>query len=313
MNTTATAVESESSANWKNAAASCACCGNTGWEVLHNNVWSIYAETSYRLLRCQQCHHVQTSPPPPAEVLSQVYQATYQYDVHLAVKPEKRYRCRRLARSLAGEMRLRDCRVLEVGCMHGFLLRALQDRGAEVEGIEIDADAVQLCKQAGLHVRKLAVEELNPSDNTGYDLIVMMHVLEHVADPAQTVRKLAGLLKPGGQITICVPNSRSLTARILGRAWGWWQVPIHLNHFHAGSLKELLQRNGLTITRSRHRGGDSLLLMLNILNLLGRRGDKKKRPLGRSGRLFLNIYCRIFKYWCWFGDEELVVSARRHA
>jgi hypothetical protein len=79
----------------------------------------------------------------------------------------------------------------------------------------------------------------------------MVHALEHVHDPLATVRKLRGLLAPGGILQIEVPNIGGAEARMFGRLWRGLDVPRHYIHFTPDTLSQLLRDAGFVIARER--------------------------------------------------------------
>jgi SAM-dependent methyltransferase len=125
-------------------------------------------------------------------------------------------RSREIVRQLRQRSSLRGKRVLDVGSGHGGALIAFAEQGAEVVGIEIDAERCQVGKQ---RLRDLGFEvEWHQGDilDRGltsqlgtFDVIVCQDVLEHVLDISQTVRTLCALLRRGGLLFIQVPNKYS--------------------------------------------------------------------------------------------------------
>jgi 2-polyprenyl-3-methyl-5-hydroxy-6-metoxy-1,4-benzoquinol methylase len=91
--------------------------------------------------------------------------------------------------------------LLDFGCgAAGFLQRAGR-LASEVTGIELET-----------RVRDYWAGQINilPSIEAaggGYDLIFAFHVIEHLADPRETLAGLAGLLNPRGRMTVEVPNA----------------------------------------------------------------------------------------------------------
>ncbi|MCZ7564807.1 MAG: bifunctional 2-polyprenyl-6-hydroxyphenol methylase/3-demethylubiquinol 3-O-methyltransferase UbiG [Burkholderiales bacterium] len=103
-------------------------------------------------------------------------------------------------------------RVLDVGCGGGILAEAMARRGAQVTGIDLSERAL---KVAGLHLiesrlaveyEKIAAEDLAVREPAGFDVVTCMEMLEHVPDPASTVRACAALLKPGGHAFFATIN-----------------------------------------------------------------------------------------------------------
>lgn len=108
--------------------------------------------------------------------------------------------------SLAGKT------VLDVGCGGGILSESMAGKGASVIGIDLGDKALQVAKlhllESGKKVeyRKVAVEALAEEQPGRYDIVTCMEMLEHVPDPASTVRACAQLVKPGGHVFFSTLN-----------------------------------------------------------------------------------------------------------
>ena len=108
--------------------------------------------------------------------------------------------------SLAGK------RVLDVGCGGGILAEAMAKKGAAVKGIDL---AEKPLKVATLHKLESGVavdyecvsaEDLALREPASFDVVTCMEMLEHVPDPASTVRACAALVKPGGKLFFSTIN-----------------------------------------------------------------------------------------------------------
>ncbi|MGH8677577.1 MAG: bifunctional 2-polyprenyl-6-hydroxyphenol methylase/3-demethylubiquinol 3-O-methyltransferase UbiG [Burkholderiales bacterium] len=95
-------------------------------------------------------------------------------------------------------------RVLDVGCGGGILAEAMAARGARVTGIDLADKPLKVAQlhllESGLAVdyRRVSVEELAVAEAGRFDVITCMEMLEHVPDPASTVRACARLAGPDG-------------------------------------------------------------------------------------------------------------------
>jgi 2-polyprenyl-6-hydroxyphenyl methylase/3-demethylubiquinone-9 3-methyltransferase len=103
-------------------------------------------------------------------------------------------------------------RVLDIGCGGGILSEAMARKGASVMGIDL---ADKPLKVAALHKLEsgvpvdyecIAAEALAAREPASFDVITCMEMLEHVPDPASTVRACAALVKPGGQVFFSTIN-----------------------------------------------------------------------------------------------------------
>jgi SAM-dependent methyltransferase len=102
-------------------------------------------------------------------------------------------------------------RILDVGCGAALFFDALQQFG-RVHGIESDAAAAE---QSGRWRSHIAVGELDDSyePEAPFDLILVLDVIEHVAEPVQLLRRAGEILAPGGRILITAPAFRWLWTR----------------------------------------------------------------------------------------------------
>jgi 2-polyprenyl-6-hydroxyphenyl methylase / 3-demethylubiquinone-9 3-methyltransferase len=102
--------------------------------------------------------------------------------------------------------------VLDVGCGGGILAESMAARGARVTGIDLGdaplAVAQLHLKESGVDVayRKISVEDLANTQPGSFDIVTCMEMLEHVPDPASSVRACAQLAKPGGHVFFSTIN-----------------------------------------------------------------------------------------------------------
>ena len=112
----------------------------------------------------------------------------------------------RLAGGLAGK------RVIDVGCGGGILAEAMAKRGAQVTGIDLADKPLKVAMlhklESGVEVeyRLASAEDTAAAEPAAYDVVTCMEMLEHVPDPASTVRACAALAKPGGLAVFATIN-----------------------------------------------------------------------------------------------------------
>ncbi len=110
----------------------------------------------------------------------------------------------------AGELAHR--RVLDVGCGGGILAEGMAQRGAQVLGIDMGeaplavAQLHQLESGVALDYQRITAEELAEREPACFDIVTCMEMLEHVPDPASTIRACARLVKPGGHLFFSTIN-----------------------------------------------------------------------------------------------------------
>jgi SAM-dependent methyltransferase len=172
--------------------------------------------------------------------------------------------------------------VLDIGCGCGLFLFNMVASGWRTAGLEPSEQAVAFATQ------RLGLGQIWRGDTASagfsreqFDLVTMWHVLEHVADPLDTLRRLRPWLRADGLLAVCVPNIQSLQARVFGRFWFHLDVPRHLLHYSPVTLQVLLRKAGFDIIE-RERGCDNTtgwdhslrrLIVTGLRSVLRRRAD----------------------------------------
>jgi SAM-dependent methyltransferase len=130
-------------------------------------------------------------------------------------------------------------RMLDVGCGNGATIRAFGQvaPGWTKAGTEFDAkyraEVESIPHTEPLHVGPV---ETVPGS---FDVITMIHVLEHIVDPIGVLEKLRGKLSPGGLLLIEVPHHPANPFELL--------IADHRTHFTADSLTRALAAAGFEV------------------------------------------------------------------
>jgi len=142
-------------------------------------------------------------------------------------------------------------KLLDVGCGSGSYGASLLRLGWSVDGIEPDRAAAERALRAGLRVQTCSIEEaeLPPAH---YDVITFWHVLEHLEDPVNALRRARASLRKGGILYIEVPNWSGIMARLTGNYWFHLDLPRHRLHFTPFNLGLALHQAGYRITQIQH-------------------------------------------------------------
>lgn len=123
--------------------------------------------------------------------------------------------------------------ILDYGGYNGLLARAFKQHwGSDCTVADLDQEGLGFAESMGFKTINLSKQ---PELTEKYDLITMVHVLEHVEDPYSSIISLANALEDNGCIYIEVPN-------LFG-------IPLmddaHLSTFTLDSLRNLFQAAGL--------------------------------------------------------------------
>ena len=109
---------------------------------------------------------------------------------------------------------------LDVGCGGGILAEAMAKRGSRVKGIDLSDKALKVAQLhalesgAAVEYEAISAEDLALREPGRYDVVTCMELLEHVPDPASTVRACARLARLGGHVFFSTIN-RNLKSYLL--------------------------------------------------------------------------------------------------
>lgn len=137
--------------------------------------------------------------------------------------------------------------ILDFGCNQGAFLEELSKQGCQnLYGYDVVPLETPL-KHAQFF---LSLDEIRKS-GIKFDVIRMNHVIEHLTDVDGTMKDLASILNPGGQIVGQTPNAQHYTSRLFGQFWGPLHFPYHTILFTELGLRGASSRWGLRFKRVR--------------------------------------------------------------
>lgn len=173
------------------------------------------------------------------------------YDAHCRVQREM---ARRLVRRLT-EPERPGSRILELGCGTGHLTRLLAFRfpGAQIDAVDLAPGMIEVARRSRAldQVRFLNAdaEELD-LEPASYALIVSSATVQWFAAAADTLRRLAGALEPGGRMVHATFGPSTFTELKelfagLAREAGTEPGPVGLHLPGAGEWEKALDEGGL--------------------------------------------------------------------
>lgn len=242
----------------------------------------------HRVIDCGRCGWAHLDPLPGAAELARMYEGAYYQDLNPGWLEKDR--SEQAFWDLEHADKLADWKailghgagtLLDVGCSGGLLLEYVAAQGWRVEGIEPSEPAAAEARGRGLTVHCGLYEEITPAPGS-FDVVHCKLVAEHLLDPPGYLSWAAAALRPGGVLTIHVPNDFNpvqLAARDALGLGDWWVAPpFHVNYFGFDSLETLLARYGFN-------------------------------PVGRDATYPMEWFLLMGE--CYVGDEALGLSAHR--
>lgn len=180
-------------------------------------------------------------------------------------------------------------RLLDVGSGACILLDLARNKGWDTYGVELSKVHCQYAQSIGLSVRNSTIADAGFPDGY-FDVVSMIHILEHVIDPIKDLCEVKRVLKDDGIIVIDTPNIGTLIAKIQRERYLPLQPDCHVWQFTPTTLTNLLARAGFTSIRVlKHSRNFRYLVLLCMLSV-------PTQWMSRAGRLriFLRFYI-LFK------------------
>ena len=240
----------------KSACRACSVCRGSRVEILRHQAFALPAghllPAAYDVVCCVQCGFCYADTPAPQTDYDRYYAQFSKYEDNRTSTGGggtglDASRLRGMAGQIAAILPAdRHAAILDIGCANGGLLAALREHGFhDLTGIDPSPACVaNTASQPGLRALEGSLTEL-PRGLGKYDLVVLSHVLEHVADLRGILASVADLLADGGRLYVETPDA-SRYAECLSAPFQDFNVE-HINHFNLASLSNLLEGEGLAL------------------------------------------------------------------
>ncbi len=155
-------------------------------------------------------------------------------------------------------------RVLDVGCGDGELMAALQSKGVDTRGLEIDPDNVTAAIARGQSVvQGDANRDLADYPDDAFDYAILSQTLQTTERPDRVVDEL---LRIAPRAFVSFPNFAHWRIR-LALLWGgrmpvtrllpvaWYETP-NIHHVTVSDFRDLVRAKGIKVERVWHLSGD---------------------------------------------------------
>jgi 2-polyprenyl-3-methyl-5-hydroxy-6-metoxy-1,4-benzoquinol methylase len=195
-------------------------------------------DNGFQLTECLECSFQFVSPRPTIEQLKHAYDEP-DWKIGSATEAQSAEAGNRL-HALISQFKAPGKDVLEVGCNNGFNLAGLNALGYSVAGTDLSPGAIAAARDSVPEGRFYCAEFPPEELHNSFDVLLAVHVAEHVIDPHAFVRRCARFLRPGGLFIIHTPNVNSIGIRLFARHYPVYCPPIHLNYFSGETLTRLL-------------------------------------------------------------------------
>jgi cyclopropane fatty-acyl-phospholipid synthase-like methyltransferase len=136
-------------------------------------------------------------------------------------------------------------RLLDVGCATGFFMEAAAEEGFDVRGVEFSTVAIGLARpDIGGRIVHGDVNTLRSQGSEPFDVVTAFDIIEHVQNPADFLRDIREILRPGGVLAISSPDTGHFLRYLMRAKWPMLQPMQHTVLFSRRGIAALLERCG---------------------------------------------------------------------
>lgn len=241
--------------------SACLLCGSSESVPLYRIGDRLYhtTERQFGVARCAQCGLVRMEPQPRIDELGAYYPDNYWFspDEDAAGRLEEAYRrlvlrdhVRFVEQALHGIGAKGP--LLDVGCGGGLFLGMMRERGFDVLGLDISAQAASVAWRRQGAPAACGLLPNAPFRAGSCAAITMFHVLEHLPDSRPYLAAARDLLRDDGRLVVQVPDAACWQFRLFGHRWNGLDVPRHLHDFRGSDAARLLEQCGFRVLRRKH-------------------------------------------------------------
>ena len=197
------------------------------------------------LLRCPTCGFI-FADPIEARNLTSLYEDLEDPEYETGQST----RALQMEWLLNGALRARPAArtVLDIGAGAGLLVSRARKRGLDAVGVEPSRSLSARAPEVNAVEVLQGVYPHPALSGRQFDLVFLVDVIEHVADPVALLRAAASGMAPAGAMIVVTPDVASLAARMLkGR---WWHFRLaHVGYFTSRTMETAAEQAGLIVER----------------------------------------------------------------
>lgn len=224
--------------------------------------YSVIKNNEYQLIFCNNCRLLFQKEIPDSDLMFELYEKYINPEIKQNELSDNNKYSEEYFSLLRNEIKFlkshcfqksEKIKFLDYGMGWGLLCNEAQRQGMLAYGTELSPARIAYAEKTGI-----TVIDINSIPDSFFDIINLSDVLEHVADPMDTVETLVKKIKPQGLLRLSVPGNPNILSNIKkfrGVVFNDWRfncvAPLeHINCFHYETLQYMSKKTGLSLIGS---------------------------------------------------------------
>jgi len=223
----------------------CIVCGNN----LFKPIISLKVKKDIKIITCKRCGLTRLNPIPSKNFYKNYYFHEYikEYKLpQLSIKGSARgFKIKEFIHDDINRIK----GVFEIGCGNGNNLLAFRNfnQNIKIGGIDPSKKAVSIGIENGLEIIMGFNDDLTQEMLSGYNVIILSHVVEHFINPYLELLKIKKIIDEDTFLYIEIPDSGS-PKLYSSRSKYWFRIP-HTYYFNLRNFKALVNKSGFKILK----------------------------------------------------------------
>lgn len=202
-----------------------------------------YKVEKYHYFECTNCATLFLNPLPRSRTIKSYYLLEFEYTAGKAEESRIRERAKIILKKLK-RLNPNGRTLLDIGSGYGYFLDEAYKQNLKVTGIEPSRELYvqSTCLPAGrlndFRILNLEFDQyFMISKYKQFDFITAIHLVEHLCDPLQFIKKVGELMNPNGILYIETPNYDSWLAKAEKQNYTFLTPPDHVYLLSKRSLR----------------------------------------------------------------------------
>lgn len=179
----------------------CPICSGSGKVIFKE----VHYDQTFKLEKCDECSMLYINPR-----IQNIEKAGYQDSVSDYVEKHLGEYKTKVFNEILDHMdpfRSNFTELLDVGSGIGYFLYLVSKRGYKTTGLELSPVMIDYAKEKyGIKLLSVDLRDKILLKSNSFDIVTSLDVFEHLLDPADVLKEIYRVLKPGGLIVLRYPN-----------------------------------------------------------------------------------------------------------